>query len=41
MGTVRKEVQKTDIGDSCAIDNLGLPWLVVLDALASDFGNST
>lgn len=40
VGTVRGEVQKTDIGDSCAIDSLGLHLMVVLDALAPVFGNS-
>lgn len=29
-----------EIGGSCATDNLGLNWTVVLDVLACDFGNS-
>lgn len=39
MGTVKEEAQ-TDTGGPCATDDLGLTGTVVLDVLASDFGNA-
>lgn len=39
-GDCERRGSNIEIGGSCATDDLGLTWTVVLDVLASDFGNS-